>query len=157
MTLSYLRSKLDAWLADKTGSPNATTGILVVGDVFGNVPQTLQVRQHFANPSVRIDHPRLTDPVEFRVPISLPTVAKAPINTKSLSRTSCRANTPVHRGFRLTRKRRRKPLALSLLATRISERRRGRFPPPSRKSSRRQTVQSPSGRLWDSAGVERYE
>ncbi|KAM0798098.1 Alpha/Beta hydrolase protein [Usnea florida] len=26
----------------KTGSPDATTGILIVGDIFGNVPQTLQ-------------------------------------------------------------------------------------------------------------------
>ena len=155
--LSYLRPKLDAWLADKTGSPNATTGILVIGDIFGNVPQTLQVRQHSPHPSVCIDYPRLTDAPGFRVPISLPTVAKAPINTKSLSRTSCRANTPVHPGFRLTRKIRRKPLALTLLATPISERQRERFPPPSRKSSRRQKEQSPSGRLWDSAGVERYE
>ena len=28
---------------DKTGSPSATTAILIIGDVFGNVAQTLQV------------------------------------------------------------------------------------------------------------------
>lgn len=29
---------------DKTGSPSATTAILLIGDVFGNLAQVLQVR-----------------------------------------------------------------------------------------------------------------
>ena len=33
-------------LADKTGSPDATTGILMIGGAFGNVPQLLQVSQN---------------------------------------------------------------------------------------------------------------
>ena len=34
--------------ADRTGSPNATISILMIGGAFGNVPQLLQVRQHLA-------------------------------------------------------------------------------------------------------------
>ena len=42
--LSHAHTKL----ADKTGSPDATIGVLIIGGAFGNVPQTLQVRYYLS-------------------------------------------------------------------------------------------------------------
>lgn len=144
--------------ADKTGSPSATTAILLIGDVFGNVAQTLQVR-HFVAHSLCRAAIALTLPKSsgYRVLISWPMVARAPTNTKSSFRTSCRVSMPVTLGFRQTRKKSSKPLARTLVVLRISERPRRRSRQSSRKSSGRQKAQSPNGQLSGFAGVGKYD
>ena len=101
------------------------------------------------------DWVELTPLSKHRALTFLPMVAKAPINTKSLFRTSYRVNMPVPPGFHLTHKKSNKPLARISEAMPILKRPRRRFPRSSRRSSRRPRAQSPSGQLSGFAGVER--